>query len=82
MNCFVEPFNKSAVSKESAYMHLKKIKQQNKSQLIDKASIKPCGALLTSPPPCTPANLCLLEISSYELLVAEETLNCFSNMEV
>lgn len=32
MNSIVELFNKSAVSRESAYMHLKKIKQQNKSR--------------------------------------------------
>lgn len=31
MSSVAELFNKSAVSRESAYMHLKKIKQQNKS---------------------------------------------------
>lgn len=31
MNSTVDLFNKSAISRESAYMHLKKIKQQNKS---------------------------------------------------
>lgn len=31
MNSIAELFNKSAISRESAYMHLKKIKQQNKS---------------------------------------------------
>lgn len=32
MNFIAELFNKSAISRESAYMHLKKIKQQNKSR--------------------------------------------------
>lgn len=32
MNSVVELFNKSAISRESAYMHLKRIKQQNKSR--------------------------------------------------
>lgn len=34
MNSNAELFNKSAISRESAYMHLKKIKQQNKSRWL------------------------------------------------
>lgn len=39
--------------------------------MIDKASIKLCGCTVDPLPPRTPANLCLLEISSCNQLVAE-----------
>jgi hypothetical protein len=51
MNCFVELVNNSAISKESAYTHLKKSNHKIRP-VIDKASIKQCRCPVDLPPTC------------------------------
>lgn len=57
MNSTVDLFNKSAISRESAYMHLKKIKQQNKS--VDWQGINKAMCAYGWPQPASQLPICV-----------------------